>query len=67
MASQTEIVVDFGPPADLILKVADQRKADLIIMGVHAKGALRESPHLPWSTAHKVICHAHCPVLTVRG
>ncbi len=64
---ETEIVVDFGPAADLILKVADQRKADLIIMGVHAKGALRESPHLPWSTAHRVICHAHCPVLTVRG
>ncbi len=64
---EIETVVDFGPAAELILKTADERKAELIIMGVHAMGALRESPRLPWSTAHKVICHAHCPVLTVRG
>ncbi len=65
--AEPETVVDFGAAADLVLKTAAQRKAELIIMGVHPPGRLRESPRLPWSTAHKVVCHAHCPVLTVRA
>ena len=64
--AEMEIVVEFGTAAECILRAAADRKADLIIMGVHAPGTLRQS-RLPWSTAHKVVCHAHCPVLTVRG
>jgi nucleotide-binding universal stress UspA family protein len=65
--AEPEIVVEFGAAPELILRTAAERKADLIIMGVHAPAGLHASPHLPWSTAHKVICQAHCPVLTVRA
>ena len=40
---------------------------DLIVMGVRATALPRTSAHLPWATAYDVVCHAHCPVLTVRG
>jgi hypothetical protein len=34
---------------------------------VRAAASPRTSAHLPWATAYEVVCHAHCPVLTVRG
>jgi nucleotide-binding universal stress UspA family protein len=58
--------VNFEFPAEGILHVAEEQGADLIVMGVH-KRAPRTSSHLPWAIAYEVICHAHCPVLTVRG
>jgi nucleotide-binding universal stress UspA family protein len=57
--------VEFGSPADGILKVADEYKADLIVMGVRHPDF--SFSHLPPATAYKVVCRAHCPVLTVRG
>ncbi|MBZ5598104.1 MAG: universal stress protein [Acidobacteriia bacterium] len=62
-----EYVVRFEFPADGILKVAQERQADLIVMGVRAAASPRTSAHLPWATAYEVVCHAHCPVLTVRA
>ena len=59
-------VVNSEFPAEGILQVAEKHQADLIVMGVH-KSAPRTSAHLPWAIAYEVICHAHCPVLTVRG
>jgi nucleotide-binding universal stress UspA family protein len=61
-----EPVVNFEFPAEGILQAAEERSADLIVMGVH-KRAPHASSHLPWAIAYEVICHAHCPVLTVRG
>jgi nucleotide-binding universal stress UspA family protein len=61
-----EPVVNFEFPAEGILHVAEERSADLIVMGVH-KRAPHASSHLPWAIAYEVICHAQCPVLTVRG
>jgi nucleotide-binding universal stress UspA family protein len=61
-----EFVVAFEFPAEGILSLAEQRHADLIVMGVHAR-APRSSAHLPWAIAYEVVCHAPCPVLTVRG
>jgi nucleotide-binding universal stress UspA family protein len=60
-----EFVVEFGPPADRILKIAMDREADLVIMGVRRSANF--PGHLPPATAYKVVCQAHCPVLTVRG
>ncbi len=57
-----EVIVKVGPISDLILNVAAESKAALIVMGAH-----RASSHTPWAVAHKVVCHATCPVLTVRG
>ena len=62
-----EFVVQVGLPADGILRVAEERGADLIVMGVHTPRSPRASTHLPWAIAHEVVSHAHCPVLTVRG
>lgn len=61
-----ETVVRFEFPAEGILRAAEAVSADLIVMGVH-KRAPRASSHLPWAIAYEVVCHAHCPVLTVRG
>lgn len=59
-------VVSFEFPAEGILHLAEAQSADLIVMGVH-KRAPRASAHLPWAIAYEVVCHAPCPVLTVRG
>lgn len=55
------------PPEAGILKVAQDRDVDLIVMGVHQAVASRGAAHPLWSVAYDVVCSAHCPVLTVRG
>ncbi|HEY5175359.1 MAG TPA: universal stress protein [Terriglobales bacterium] len=60
-----EIEVETGDPAKEIVRLADARNAELIVMGSHSGGAV--STHLPWTTLHHVLQHAHCPVLTVRA
>jgi nucleotide-binding universal stress UspA family protein len=62
-----EFVVEFGPAADMILKVAEEEQADLIIMGAKRKLHMPAATHLPWPTAYLVAAQAVCPVLTVRG
>jgi nucleotide-binding universal stress UspA family protein len=61
-----ECLVRFEFPAEGILNLAETRHADLIVMGVHRRAPVA-SAHLPWATAYQVVCHATCPVLTVRG
>jgi nucleotide-binding universal stress UspA family protein len=62
-----EYVVKQGEAADMILEVAKERNVDLIVLGVHPeKGFPGASTHLPMATAHKVVSHANCPVLTIR-
>jgi nucleotide-binding universal stress UspA family protein len=63
---QVSAVVSFEFPAEGILHLANIQSADLIVMGVH-KHASRVAAHLPWAIAYEVVCHAPCPVLTVRG
>ena len=65
LAYKPEIEVEVGTPEVEIVQMADTREADLIVMGCHSGGAA--STHLPWTTLHHVLQHAHCPVLTVRG
>jgi nucleotide-binding universal stress UspA family protein len=63
-----EVAVEYGEPADRIVEFAKQRGADLIVMGVRsAAGRIGAVTHLERATAHKVVAHAACPVLTVRG
>jgi nucleotide-binding universal stress UspA family protein len=62
-----DCVVEPGWPAAKILEVAMRRKVDLIVMGAREPRAFPSlATHLPMSTAHEVVCHAACPVLTVR-
>lgn len=53
-----------GPPAEAILRVADTRQSDIIVMGSRGLGLL--AGVLLGSTSQKVISHAPCPVLIVR-
>ena len=62
-----EFLVDFDFAPDSIVKIAADIRADLIVMGVNQAASARASAHLPWATAHEVVCHAQCPVLTVRS
>jgi nucleotide-binding universal stress UspA family protein len=54
-----------GKAYRVILEIAEQQKAEVIVMGVHGKGALNR--RLFGSTTHHVIREAHCPVLTLRA
>ncbi len=65
LAYKPEIEVEIGVPETEIVRLADARNADLIVMGCHSGGAV--ATHLPWTTLHHVLQYAHCPVLTVRG
>jgi nucleotide-binding universal stress UspA family protein len=63
-----EIAVEYGEAGDRIVDSAKQRGADLIVLGVRsAAGHLGAATHLERNTAHKIVAHAHCPVLTVRA
>jgi nucleotide-binding universal stress UspA family protein len=62
-----EVVVEYGDPADRIVEFAIQRGIDLIVIGVRsAAGRLGAATHLERATAHKIVAHAQCPVLTAR-
>lgn len=60
---ETEVLE--GPPADAILYVADLRRCDLIVMGNRGQGELTSL--LLGSVSHRVLAHAHVPVLIVRA
>lgn len=63
-----EYFVERGNPAERILDLANLREVDLIVLGARPeRGVPGASTHLPIATAHKVVTHAHCPVLTVRS
>lgn len=62
-ADVTEIVAT-GKPYREILRIADERRAGLIVMGVHGRGAVDRM--FFGSTTQHVVRQARCPVLTVR-
>jgi nucleotide-binding universal stress UspA family protein len=53
-----------GHPADEILNIAQERKADLIVTGAKGLGAIRR--FLLGSVSTRVVQHASCSVLVVR-
>ncbi len=64
-APPAEIVVREGEPASTILHLADEVRADLIVMGTTGRSGFGRL--LMGSVAEEVMRRAHCPVLTVRG
>ena len=58
-------IVVVGTPADVIVRAARTRRADLIVTGTHSRSGL--SRFLLGSVASRVIATSLCPVLTVRG
>jgi nucleotide-binding universal stress UspA family protein len=63
---QPEIIVEGGPAVEIVLGVAQNKNAELIVMGAHRAWAHAMAGHLPWATAAAIIGEAPCPVLTVR-
>jgi len=61
-----EFSVGFDFPAEGILRFAQEREADLIVMGVAKPAAVAWKTHMPGSVASEVVGGAQCPVLTVR-
>jgi len=62
-AFEPEFLVTEGNVAETVLRIAEEKKADLIAMGIRnafRPGVLRER------TAYRIIAGARCPVLTVR-
>ena len=59
-----DVEVAVGHAADTIVRVAQERGADLIVMGTHGRTGLQHV--LLGSVAEKVVRLAPCPVLTVR-
>ena len=53
-----------GPPAEVVLNVAETREVDLVVMGTRGLGRLTSL--VVGSQSQKVIAHANCPVLLVR-
>ena len=53
-----------GPESESILKVAEDREADLIVMGTRGFGAVKG--FLVGSVSRKVIHYAACPVMVVH-
>jgi len=60
-----EYAVLRGIPYDEILKFAQEKNIDIIVIGTHGRKGLDR--FLFGSTAEKVVRYAPCPVLTVRG
>ncbi len=60
-----ESIVVTGKPYREILRIAQERGVDLIVLGVQGRGVLDRM--FFGSTTHYIIRHASCPVLTVRA
>jgi len=60
-----EPLVTVGSPHREIIRVAEERNADLVVLGAYSQGAIE---HLLFgSTANHVVRQARCPVLTIRA
>ncbi len=62
--AKTELVVDVGAPAELLIKLAEERHVDVIVTASQGRSELADL--LLGSVAEKLIRHAPCPVLVVR-
>jgi nucleotide-binding universal stress UspA family protein len=62
LAHAPEVVLEFGPAWQCIVNKAADGDADLIVLGA---GPVDGSTRMPWSTVHRVVASATCPVLTV--
>src|SRR5271166_4773050 len=61
---EPEYVVQFGSPAETIVRIAAQT-VDMIVIGAKRPRALTK--HLGEGVTYKVACDASCPVLSVGG
>jgi nucleotide-binding universal stress UspA family protein len=65
-----EHVVQVRLAPEGLVNFAKERNVDLIVMGIResgGSGSIHIAAHMPWATAHEVVCEAQCPVLTIRA
>jgi nucleotide-binding universal stress UspA family protein len=62
---KVDFEVAVGEPVEQILRIAEETKADLIVMGAKARKNL--AGNVPHTKAYRVVSGARCPVLTVRS
>jgi phytoene dehydrogenase-like protein len=71
MSSRSEydaIVIGSGIGALAFASImAKLRKWRVLVLGIRDAAGLGAATHLERTTAHKVVAHAACPDLTVRG
>jgi nucleotide-binding universal stress UspA family protein len=65
MHCKVEVRVVFGEPTEQILRIAKETNAELIVMGAKARKGL--AGNVPHTKAYRLVCEAHCPVLTIRS
>ena len=63
--SSSQLPTEIGMRSDLILQVADQTAADLMVLSVPA--AHRFADRILSTNSYRVVCGAPCPVLTVHA
>jgi nucleotide-binding universal stress UspA family protein len=56
--------LEMGSPAESILKLAQEEKVDLVVMGARGLGLIREQVF--GSVSHRVMTHASCSILLVK-
>ena len=56
--------LEMGSPAESILKVAQEEKVDLVVMGARGLGRIREQ--IFGSVSHRVMTHAPCSTLLIK-
>ena len=56
--------IELGTPTEVILQVAKEKQADLIILGARGLGQIGE--RMFGSVSHRVMTHAHCSTLIVK-
>ena len=57
-------VILVGRPSEELVKLAEEKGADLIVMGTHGRAGFDRL--LFGSVAHEVVRAAPCPVMTIR-
>lgn len=65
---EPKVFIVFGEVSQNILELAEELAVDLIVLGTkHVSRFAGTKSHLGMATAYKVVSHAICPVLSVRG
>jgi nucleotide-binding universal stress UspA family protein len=62
--ADVEAVVAMGTPHVEIVRLAEERKADLIVIATHGRGFISHA--IMGSTSERVLRRASCPVMVVR-
>jgi nucleotide-binding universal stress UspA family protein len=61
---QSEFVIESGDTVETILKVAHDKNADMIVLGV--RDAFLPGVHIRTSVAYRIMAASHCPVISCR-